>query len=126
MILRTDREVDRFAVMLKARIAARGPQRAEHEDWKPRRSDAQNRYLHGVVYPAFLTALEGWTRDDVHEFLLGEHFGWERLEGFGRPRVKPLKRSSRLSKTEFSEYVAFCQQKAAEHGIFIPDPEPQP
>jgi hypothetical protein len=89
-----------------------------------RRSDQQNRYLWGVAYPAFLRALPGWEAEDVHEYLLGEHFGWERLEGLGRPRVKPVKRSSKLSTLEFAEYVDFVQRKAAELGLYVPDPEP--
>lgn len=95
------------------------------EPYKPRRSESQNRYLWGVVYPTILKAgnLDGWEPEDLHEFYLGECFGWETLEGMGRKRVKPLKRSSKLNKTEFSDYVGFIQRKAAEMGIYIPDPE---
>ena len=89
-----------------------------------RRSDQQNRYLWGVVYPAFLRVLPGWDAGDVHEYLLGEHFGWERLEGMGRTRLKPIKRSSKLTKAEFAEYTEFCQRKGAEHGVYVPDPDP--
>jgi hypothetical protein len=123
VILRTVADVDRCATALKA-LVARGPQEVTHKAWKPRRSDQQNRYLWGVVYPAFLVPLEGWSAEDVHEYLLGEHFGWERIEGMGRVRLRPIRRSARLSKVEFAEYVAFCQQKGAEHGIFVPDPTP--
>ena len=94
---------------------------------KQRRSDQQNRYLWGVAYPAVLEgggeSLRGWTAEDLHEYFLGEHFGWEVVEGFGKRRQRPIKRSSRLSKTEFSDFVAAIQLKAAELGIFIPDPE---
>jgi len=91
---------------------------------KPRRSDAQNRYLWGAVYPTILKAgsLEGWTADDIHEYLLGEHFGWETVEGLGRKMVRPIRRSSKLNKQEFSDFVGFIQQRMAEHGIYIPDP----
>ena len=92
-----------------------------------RRTLQQNAYLWGVVYPTFLRESgldeQGWQSDDLHEYLLGEHFGWQTLEGFGRKRVKPLNRSSTLDKQEFADYVAFIQQKAAEFGVFIPDPE---
>ncbi len=89
------------------------------------RSMSQNAYLWGLVYPTILEhgTLEGWTKDDLHEYFLGEHFGWDVLEGFGKKRLKPLNRSSSLSKMEFVDYVAFIQQKAAEMGIVIPDPE---
>jgi hypothetical protein len=93
------------------------------ESWKPRRSDQQNRYLWGYVYPQFLAQLDGWDAEDIHEYFLGECYGWETLEGFGKKRMKPIRRSSRLSKQEFSDYVAFIQRKGAELGVFIDDPE---
>ena len=96
---------------------------AEH---KQRRSEQQSRYLWGVVYPAVLEgggeSLRGWTAEDLHEYFLGEHFGWETLEGMGRKRIRPLRRSSKLTKMEFADYVAFIQRKAAEFGVYVPDP----
>ena len=96
------------------------------EVWKKPRTNQQNAYLWGVVYPAIIEgggeALGGFTRDDVHEWLLGECFGWEVLEGFGRKRMRPLKRSSALNKQEFSDYLTFIDTKCAEFGIVIPEP----
>src|SRR5690606_3719055 len=92
------------------------------EPYRKRRSNQQNRYLWGVCYPALLEgggeALRGWTADDLHEFFLGEWSGWETIEGFGRKRMKPLRRSSKLSTLEFAEYVDFIHRKAAEMGIY--------
>jgi len=91
-----------------------------------KRSIAQNSYLWGVCYETILQhglKDQGWTNQDLHDYFLGEHFGWETIEGFGRKRIKPIKRSSVLDKMEFVDYVAFIQQKAAEMGIVIPDPE---
>ncbi len=88
---------------------------------KRRRSEQQNRYLWGVVYKTVCEHLEGWDAEDVHEYFLGEHFGWETLEGFGRKRMKPIRRSARLNKMEFADYIAFIQRKCAEMGVFIPD-----
>jgi hypothetical protein len=93
---------------------------------KSLRSIQQNRYLWGVVYPTILKHLPGWESDDVHEYFLGECFGWETLEGFGRRRLRPIKRSSKLNKQEFGDYVSFIQRKAAELGIFIDDPHEVP
>ena len=91
------------------------------------RSQEQNRYLWGVCYATILEfggeTLGGWTNQDLHEYFLGEHFGWETLEGFSRKRIKPVHRSSTLTKMEFVDFVAFIQRKAAEMGIVIPDPE---
>jgi hypothetical protein len=92
-----------------------------------RRSLQQNAYLWGVCYATILEqageALAGWKANDLHEYFLGEHFGWETLEGMGRKRVKPLRRSSVLNKMEFVDFVASIQQRAAEMGIVISDPE---
>ncbi len=88
----------------------------------PRRSDQQNRYLFGVVYPAILKHLEGWDKEDVHDFCLGSWSGWERLEGLGRVRLRPLRRSSKLSKLEFVDFLSHIQRTMAEKGIYIPDP----
>jgi hypothetical protein len=97
------------------------------EPWKRKRSDAQNRFLWGVAYPMILEqggeTLGGWTRDDLHEYFLGECFGWEMLEGFGRKRMRPLKRSSALNKEEFTEYLMFLEQRCIDMGMG-PLPEP--
>lgn len=89
---------------------------------KNTRSIQQNRYLWGAVYPTILRHLPGWDATDLHEFYLGECFGWETLEGLGRKRLRPIKRSSVLNKQEFGDYVGFIQRKAAEMGIYIEDP----
>jgi len=90
------------------------------------RSIQQNRYLFGICYETILDhglRDDGWRIDDIHEYFLGEYFGWETLSGFGKKRLRPIDRSSNMSKMEFVDYVAFVQQKAAEMGIVIPDPE---
>jgi len=98
----------------------------EITEWKKPRTNQQNAFLWGVAYPAILEgggeALAGWTRDDLHEYFLGECFGWEMLEGFGRKRMRPLKRSSALTKQEFSEYLNFLENRCMDMGITIPEP----
>lgn len=121
--LLADRHSNANAVRFFERLPTGQAWRVIVEPWKPKRSQSQNRYLFGVVYPALLKHLEGWEAEDVHEFFLGEHFGWETLEGLGRKRVKPIRRSSKLTKQEFSDYIAFIQKRAAEMGVYIPDPE---
>lgn len=101
--------------------------RLELREHRSTRSVQQNRYLWGVCYRTILDdageQLRGWTKDDLHEYFLGEWSGWEVIEGFGRKRMKPVNRSSRLSTVEFMDFVASIQQRAAEFGIVIPDPE---
>jgi hypothetical protein len=90
------------------------------------RSEAQNNYLWGVVYPAIIKGggenLAGWTADDLHEYFLEKHFGVEQITGFGGTRTKPKRRSSKLSTVEFMDYVATIQREAAQIGIYVPDP----
>jgi len=96
------------------------------EAFKPKRSDQQNAFLWGVVYPSIVEGggetLRGWTTTDLHEYFLIEAFGSEVIEGFGRKRHKPLRRSSKLTKQEFSDYLAIIEAKCAELGIHIPEP----
>lgn len=96
------------------------------EAFKPKRSDQQNAFLWGVVYPSILEgggeSLRGWTTTDLHEYFLIEAFGSEVIEGFGRKRHKPIRRSSKLTKQEFTDYLAMIEAKCAELGIHIPEP----
>jgi hypothetical protein len=121
-----DPVINRLATWLRTLPAAKA-WRVTVEEQKKTRSDPQNRYLWGVCYPAVLRGggetLGGWTPEDLHEYFLGEHFGWETIEGFDRKRIKPIRRSSKLTPLEFAGYVASIQLKAAELGIFVPDPD---
>jgi hypothetical protein len=97
------------------------------QPFRSRRSSAQNAFLYGVVYPAFLEgggeALGGWSKEDLHEFMLGEWAGWETLSIGGRTVQKPFRRSSSFSKQEFSDYLEFIAVRAAELNIVIPEPD---
>jgi len=125
-LLPRDRAIERVAGFL-ARLPQDRAWRVSVTEQKRRRTSQQNRYLFGVVYPSILTgggeALRGWDASDIHEYMLGECFGWETVEGFGRKRLKPLKRSAKLTTLEFSDFVAFIQRKAAEFGVYVPEPE---
>lgn len=98
----------------------------EIKERKRGRTLQQNAYLWGVCYAEILRqggeSLAGWEAEDIHEYMLGEWSGWEELEGLGRKRLRPVKRSSTLSVTEFMDFVEFIQRKAAGLGIYIPDP----
>lgn len=119
-LLSRDGAIQRIAAIL-ASLPMDKAWRVEWCEHKPRRSEQQNRYLWGIVYAEILKHLPGWDAEDVHEYFLGEHFGWETLEGFGRKRLRPIRRSSRLNKQEFTDYVDFIQRKCAGMGIYIPD-----
>lgn len=97
------------------------------EAFKPKRTDQQNAFLWGVVYPSILEGggemLRGWTKQDLHEYFLIETFGSEIIEGFGRKRHKPLKRSSKMTKQEFRDFIDLIEVRCAEMGIHIPEPQ---
>lgn len=98
----------------------------EISEHKPLRSDTQNAFL-WATYQDILRAggemLGGWTKEDLHEYFLGEHFGWKTMTGLGANRQIPMRRSSKLNKQEFTDFIAFIQQRMAEHGIFVRDPQ---
>ena len=91
------------------------------ERYAKKRSDQQNRYLWGVAYKALQDAT-GQPAEDWHQYMLGEHFGWEEVELFGKKKIRPRGGSSKLSTIEFGNFVDFIQQRAAENGLYIPDP----
>lgn len=93
----------------------------EVREWRKTRSSEQNRYLWGVAY-ARLAEATGQPADDWHEYMLGEHYGWETVELFGRRKLRPMRRSSNMTTAEFSAHVEFIRARAAEFGIYIPDP----
>jgi hypothetical protein len=89
---------------------------------KSKRSNDQNALLWALYSDALKLGgetLGGWTTDDIHEYMLGEFFGWQTCEALGRKRQKPIRRSSRLTKMEFSDFVEFVVRKFAEHGIVL-------
>ena len=100
--------------------------RIEVREYKATRSSAQNRYL-WAIYDHIIKVggetMGGWTKEDLHDFFLGEHFGWEKVQLFGRFRLKPIKRSSNLSKMDFADFIAYIQHYMAERGVVIPDAE---
>lgn len=125
-LLQREGAADRIARVL-SKLPPENAYRIEVHEHKETRSTQQNRYLFGVVYDTILReggeAMRGWTRDDLHDFFLIDHFGSEINELFGRKRHKPLRRSSKLSKQEFTDFIAHIQRFMAERGVFIPDPE---
>ena len=117
-----DRMIDRLSGFLRDMTPGK-PIKVEVGPYRKTRSSQQNNALWGVAYPAIREAT-GIDVNDLHEYLLGEWSGWSETEVFGRKKLKPHKRSSKLSTVEFSDYYAFIQQRMAEEGIYVPDPDP--
>jgi hypothetical protein len=118
---------ERIADNLRAFVMAAMPGkklRVEVSEYRKRRSDDQNRALWGVAYKTLHDAT-GNDPEDLHEFFLGEFFGWEIRDVLGQKRKVPMRRSSKLSTVEFADFYAFIQRRSAETvGVFIPDPDP--
>lgn len=89
---------------------------------KSRRSNDQNALLWSIYEDIIARggeAMRGFTKEDLHEFFLIDYFGSETKELFGRKKLKPLKRSSRLTKMEFSDFVEHIVRFMAERGLVI-------
>lgn len=86
-----------------------------------RRTDAQNRALWGVAY-ATIREATGNDTEDLHEYFLGEYFGWEEYDLLGMKRLRPIRRSRKLSTKEFMDFYMFVQARAAQIGIDVPNP----
>lgn len=89
---------------------------------KSRRTDSQNATL-WMVYQQIIDrggeAMRGFSKEDLHEFFLIDHFGGETKELFGRKRIKPYKRSSRLTKMEFADYLDHIVRFMAERSVVL-------
>lgn len=95
----------------------------EVRESKDTRTNQQNRYLWGVVYK-LLSDETGNDPEDLHEYFLGEHFGWEEVTVLGKKKLRPKRRSRNSEKDIFFEFVEFIRRRAAMNGYYIPDPDP--
>lgn len=111
--------------------------RVKVEPVKDERTVSQNAYLFGVCYP-LMSEYSGYEKSELHEYLLGEFYGWvdKRVpkkpsnptgkESIPRRTTTKNEKGKRavLSKTEFAEFVGFVQRFAAEKlMLVIPDPD---
>jgi len=122
-------------------LAALDVEQAWHVTMEPvrhTRSLSQNAYLWAVPYK-LISEATGYEVEEVHEYLLGRHFGWKDKRVPKTPRNPqgvesvPMRttttdehgKRSVLSAEEFSAYVDFIQRFAATKlSLVIPDPDP--
>ena len=96
------------------------------KQYRRNRSTDQNRFLWGVVYRKIRDACEAPKpdADHLHEYWLGECFGWDVCDVLGWAKRVPMKRSSKLTTVEFQQYYQFIQRRCSETmGLYIPDPQ---
>lgn len=96
-----------------------------------RRTDEQSNALWGVAYKA-LREQSGNDAEDLHEYFCGEYFGWVEKDVMGKRRLAPLRTTTTdhrgerqvIGTVEFADFYNFIQQRAAEAGYIVPDPDP--
>jgi len=104
---------------------------------KSTRTLSQNAYLFGVCYP-MMSERSGYEISELHEYCLGEFYGWvdKRVpkkpsnpngkESIPRRTTTTNEKGKRqvISTKEFCDYVDFVQRFAAEKlMLVIPDPD---
>lgn len=106
--------------------------------FKRKRSNPQNAYERGVCC-VMLSKAVGYDPDDIHEYLCGRYFGWKTLKcprtpsnpaGIKDVPIRTTTRSSDgerdvMNKQDYWDFVEFIQRFGAEHGVLIPDPDPE-
>lgn len=96
--------------------------RVTFEEYKPHRSLSQNALLWSLYSQIIAKggeAMQGWDKDDLHTFFLGNFHGWDKAKLFGETRLRPLGRSSNLSKQQFSDLVDSIVRFMAERGVVL-------
>lgn len=123
-------ELDRWLAFVKAQPL---PLDVSCAPWKATRSNEQNALLFGVIYPPIAEAM-GYDVADIHEFMLGTHFGWVDRKVPKTPRnpegmeSRPFRTTTTnehgkrdvLKKDEFSRFLATVERIAARAGVFLP------
>lgn len=98
---------------------------------KKERSCQQNKALWGCAYETLRKAT-GNDKEDLHEYFCGEYFGWDINDVMGQKRKKPKRTTTTdydghrdvISTIHLQDFYAFIQQRSAEQGIYVPDPDP--
>lgn len=104
--------------------------------FRRKRSNDQNAYERGVCCVMLAKAV-GYEPDDVHEFLCGTYFGWKQVKCPKTPNNRgvkdvPIRTTTTnsdgardvLEGLDYWDFVEFVQRFGAQHGVLIPDPDP--
>lgn len=97
---------------------------------KKERSDQQNRALWGCAYE-HLRRQTGNDKQDLHDYFCGERWGWDVKQIMGMKRKAPKRSTTTgyngerdvISTLELQDFYSFIQQRSAEHGFDVPDPD---
>lgn len=98
---------------------------------RPERTDRQLGYLFGVAY-RILVDEKGYTDEGWHEYFCIKFFGGKEVgKPGGRVEIVPIRTTTKdadgnrdvIDRKAFWDFVEMIQRKAAEGGVYIPDPE---
>jgi len=120
-LMRRDGVIRHIAMTLES-LPADKAWRIIVEEAKNPRSLSQNALLwslYSQVLDKGGEAMQGWDKDDLHTFFLGNFHGWQKDKLFGQSRLRPMGRSKSLSKTEFSDFVESIVRFMAERGVIL-------
>ena len=100
------------------------------EEFKNKRSDRQNRYLHGVILPSIIkfeleTTGTKYTTDTIKTFIYTHVLNHEVIiEDYKGKEVMYMKGKhfSEMNTKEFSDAKEIVQEYYAKQGLVIPDP----
>lgn len=113
------------------------PVRVKIEVARPDKTPAQNRYLWAVPYK-MLSDETGFSSEELHEYFCGSLWGWKDRRGPKTPSnptgiySAPIRTTTRnadgdldnCSAEEMAQLWAMAQQRGAQLGLIIPDPDP--
>jgi hypothetical protein len=119
--LSRERVIERVAALL-ASLPIDKAWRLTIAEAKPKRSLSQNALLwavYGEIIKKGGEAMAGWEPSELHDYFLMEHYGAETVEIFGKRKLRPLRRSSGMTKTEFSDHIEFILRFMADRGVYI-------
>ena len=106
------------------------------DERKIERTTQQRKALFAAAYKSLMEqmGLSGAReKDDLHEFMLGEYFGWREKQVLGQARRFPARttttdengRRDVLTVRQQMAFYSWLQRRAAEFGFDVPDPDPE-
>jgi hypothetical protein len=75
--------------------------------YRKKRANSQNRFYWAAIIGGIRDAT-GNDSNDLHEYLLGECFGWQEYQIMDKRKVRPARRSSDMTVEEFALYCEWC------------------
>lgn len=130
-----DEQRARNAANFLSNLPTDGTMEVEFRPKKKPRSLNQNAALWAVAYPPIMEAmgLRGEKdREELHQYFCGEYWGWVEYKLFDKKKVRPRRTTTMNEQGEkdiiptilMADFYNFIQQRAADNGIYVPDPDP--